>query len=288
MERKIILITGSTNGIGKATAKALAQQGHFVIIHGRDKTRTQAVCEEIKSETGNSNVDMLLADLFLLTDVKRMADEFKQKYDRLDVLINNAGAVFGKDRETTKEGFEKTMTLNLFAPFLLTELLLEVLAKSPVARIINVSSAAHGIRSTPDLSDIQLKKNYSFIKAYGLSKLYIIWITRHLVAELKEKGLGHITANSLHPGVIASEFGKSSNIRFVNILTKLMRPFLLTNEQGAETSIYLAVSKDVENVTGKYFAKKKVAKESVKHYSSENEKIVWDYCKKIVEPYLGN
>jgi NAD(P)-dependent dehydrogenase (short-subunit alcohol dehydrogenase family) len=258
----------------------------LVIIHGRDKSRTQAVCEEIKSETGNNNVDMLLADLFLLSDVKRMAVEFKKKYDRLDVLINNAGAVFGKDRETTKEGLEKTMTLNLFAPFLLTELLLDVLAKSLVARIINVSSAAHAIRSKPDLSDIQLEKSYSFIKAYGLSKLYIIWVTRHLVRELKEKGLEHITANSLHPGVIASEFGKSSDIKFVNLLTKLMRPFLLTNEQGAETTIYLAVSKDVEHVTGKYFAKKKVAKESVKHYSPENEKIVWDYCKKIVEPYL--
>ncbi len=124
LKSKIILITGATGGIGKETARALARQGHTVVIHGRNKVKTQQVCEEIKSETGNIKVDMLLADLLLLSDVKYMADEFKKKYDRLDVLINNAGAMMNKNRETTKEGLEKTIVVNLLAPFLLTELLL--------------------------------------------------------------------------------------------------------------------------------------------------------------------
>lgn len=119
---KTILITGSTDGIGKITAKNLAKQGHTIIVHGRDRKKAETVCEEIKSATGNLKIDFVIADLFLLSDVKQMAENIKQKYERLDVLINNAGAIFGKERETTKEGFEKTMALNLFSPFLLTRL----------------------------------------------------------------------------------------------------------------------------------------------------------------------
>ncbi len=189
MEGKIILITGSTDGIGKVTAKALAKQGHTVIVHGRNKQKAETVCEEIKFETGNSNIDFIIADLLVLSDVKRMADAFKERYDRLDVLINNAGAMFGKDRETTKDGFEKTMALNVLAPFLLTQLLLDVLVKSPAARIINISSAAHAMTGVLDMSDIQLVNNYSFGKAYGQSKLFLIWLTQHLATELKKREL---------------------------------------------------------------------------------------------------
>jgi NAD(P)-dependent dehydrogenase (short-subunit alcohol dehydrogenase family) len=289
MEGRTIMITGSTDGIGKETAKALAKQGHTVIIHGRNKIKAETVCEELKSETGNNKIDFIIADLFLLSDVKRMTGEFKNKYERLDVLINNAGAIFGKERETTKEGFEKTMALNLFSPFLLTQLLLEVLAKSSAARIINVSSAAHTMSGKIDLSDIQLAKNYSFGNAYGQSKLYLIWITQHFAAELKQKGLNNITVNSLHPGTIKSEFGKSANKGFwINLLFKLSMLFAVSPEQGAKTTIYLATSKDVENITGKYFSNKRVAKPSMKYYSPENEKIIWDYCMQIVQAYLDN
>jgi NAD(P)-dependent dehydrogenase (short-subunit alcohol dehydrogenase family) len=204
-------------------------------------------------------------------------------------LINNAGAMFGKDRETTNEGFEKTMVLNLFSPFLLTQLLLEVLAKSPAARIVNVSSEAHTMSGKLDLSDIQLENNYSFGNAYGQSKLYLIWVTQHLATDLKEKGLNNITANSLHPGTIKTAFGQRANKGFwVNLLFKFSMLFAITPEQGAVNTFYLSTSKDVENVTGKYFSNNKVAKPSVKYYSPEGEKIIWDYCMQVAKPYLDD
>lgn len=288
MQSKIILITGSTGGIGKITAKALAIQGHTVIIHGSNKKIAAEVCEEIKIETANTKIDFVYADLFSLAEVKLMADEFKKKHDYLDVLINNAGGIFGKERGTTKEGLEKTMTLNLFSPFLLIQLLLESLEKSPASRIINVSSSAHSLSGKPDFNDIQLEKNYSFGSAYGLSKLYLIWITQHLAKELKSKNRNNITVNALHPGTIKTNFGKDSDKGFwLNIIFKLSMLFAITPEQGASNSIYLATSKEVNNTTGKYFSNRKITKPSEKFYTPENEKIIWDYCMEIVKPYLN-
>lgn len=288
MKEKIVLITGATSGIGKETARALARQGHIVIVHGRDQAKTEKVCQEIKAETGNDLVDMLLADLFLLSDVKRMADDFKQKYERLDVLINNAGAMMGTEREITKEGLEKTIVVNLLAPFLLTELLLDVLAKSPAGRIVNVSSEMHKHGGKPDFNDFQMVNSYSCDRAYGLAKLYLIWNSRHLIAELKEKGLGHMTVNVVHPATTNTNFGLDSDKGFIkNLIFKVVMPLSLTPEQGAETSIYLATSDEVKNVTGKYYGtKKKLGNVSEKYYSPQNEKIVWDYCKQITKPYL--
>ncbi len=290
MESKTILITGATSGIGKATAKALAQQGHTVIMHGRNKTKTEKVWEEIKSETGNTKIDRVLADLFLLSDVKRMADEFKEKYDRLDVLINNAGNMMNKERETTIEGLEKTIALNLLSPFLLTQLLLNVLVKSPSARIINVASEMHKRGGKPDFKDFQLENSYSCPRAYGLSKLYLIWISRHSITELKQKGLGHITVNIVHPATTNTNFGLDSDKGFLNnLIFRVVMPLTLTPEQGAESSIYLATSDEVKDVTGQYYGpKKKLAKTDDRYYSAENEKIVWEYCKQITKPYLSN
>lgn len=287
MTNKIILITGATDGIGKITAKELAKQGHTVVIHGRNKTKTEAVCMEIKSETVNNNIDFLIADLFSLSDVKHMAEEFKDRYDHLDVLINNAGAIFNKVREITKDGFEKTIALNLFAPFLLTELLLDSLDKSPAARIINVSSEMHKRSGKPDFKDFQHEKNYSPTTAYGLSKLYLIWITRHLTAELNAKGFKNITANLAHPGAVATNFGQDSDKGFINnLIFKLALYMMPKPEKGAETSVYLATSPDVKNITGKYFGNKKINKTAEKYYSLENAKIVWDYCKNVTKKYI--
>ncbi|MGG0175849.1 SDR family NAD(P)-dependent oxidoreductase [Gottfriedia acidiceleris] len=288
MENKIILITGATDGIGKVAAKTLAKQGHTVIIHGRNRKKAQLVCDEIKIETGNPKVDILIADLFSFTDIKRMSEDFKQKYDRLDVLINNAGAFFGKNREVTIDGYEKTMTLNLFSPLLLTELLLDVLSKSPSARIINTSSATHKMPAAkPVFNDLQLEKNYTPSKSYALSKLYTIWVTRHLANVLKDRGLNNITANVYHPGAVATRFGQDSDKGFIsNMIFKLALPFMTNPDKGADTTVYLATSRDVENITGKYFGNMKEEKTSDKFYSAENETKIWDYCMQIISPFL--
>ena len=287
MANKTILITGATDGIGKATAKALAKQGHTIIIHGRNIAKAQAVCNEIKTETGNNNIDILISDMVLLDEVKRMADEVKQKYDRLDVLINNAGTMFGRQRETTKDGLEKTMVVNLFAPILLTELLLDVLAKSHSARIVNVTSKS-SMSLKPDLSDFHSEKKYNNLRTYGLSKLYKTWATLHLATELRNKGIENICVNLVHPGAIASSPSVLAGDYgfFTNMFVRLLFPLMPKAEKGAETSIYLATSPEVENVTGKYFIKKKIANDNNKFHSPENEKIVWDYCMQIVKPYL--
>lgn len=288
MESKTILITGSTDGIGKTVAKALAGQGHIVIIHGRNKAKAEKLCEDLRSETGNNKIDYVIADLLILEDVKRMATAFMKKYNSLDVLINNAGAFFNKQRETTKEGFEKTMTLNLFAPLLLTRLLLNVLEKSTSARIINVSSAMHKRGGKPDFNDLQLEKTYKPERAYGLSKLYLIWVTRYLAKQMKEKGITHITANSFHPGAVATRFGQEADKGFlINLIFKIALLFMDKPEKGAMTGIYLATSPDVAQVTGKFFNnREKEEQPDDRYYSPENEKIVWDYCMKIVQPYL--
>lgn len=287
MEKKIILITGASDGIGKETAKTLARQGHTIILHGRNKQKMQAVYDEIKAETGNKNIDMFTADFLSLTEIKRFADTIKSKYDHLDVLINNAGAQFGGKRETTCDGHEKTMMINVFAPFLLTTLLLDLLKKNPSARVVTVSSAAHKMGGKPNLDDIELKNNYSMGKAYGLSKLYIIWVMRHFITEMKKAGIGNITFNSVHPASVNTSLGRESTKSLgIKILYFLWRPLAISLAKGAKSSIETAISPELEGITGKYFGPKGEEKPSDKYYSAENEQIVWDYCKKVTEDYL--
>jgi NAD(P)-dependent dehydrogenase (short-subunit alcohol dehydrogenase family) len=288
MENKIILITGSTDGIGKITATALAKQGHTIIIHGRNQSKAEKVCEQIKYETGNNKVDFIIADLLSLADIKRMALEFEKRYDHLDVLINNAGAIFGKERETTNEGLEKTITLNLFAPFLLTKLFLDSLAKSKSARIINLYSAMHRRGGQPDFNNFQSEKIYRTDRAYGLSKLYLVWTTQHWAKLLKEKGITNVTINACHPGAVATNFGQDSDKGFLmNLIFKIALKLMPKPETGARTSIYLATSPEVENVSGQFFDQKiKVEKPDERYYSPEKEQIVWNYCETITNKYL--
>lgn len=288
MAKQIILITGATDGIGKETARTLAGQGHTVIIHGRNEQKAAKVRDEIIAETGNTAVDILIADLLSLAAVKQAATTFRQKYPRLDILINNAGAFFGKVRETTAEGFEKTITLNLLAPILLTELLLSSLIQSPAARIINLSSAMHKRGGKPDFSDMQLQNSYKPDRAYGLSKLYLIWMTRHLSAQLQAKGIKHITVNATHPGAVATNFGQDADKGFfINLIFKVALRFMDKVADGARSSIYLATSPDVAHTTGQFFDNKtKVEKPDDRYYSRENEQLVWNYCMQILQPYL--
>lgn len=287
MEGKVILVTGASDGIGKETAKSLAKQGHTIILHGRSKQKMQAVYEEIRRETGNNNIDMFTADFLSLVEIKCFADTIKKKYDRLDVLINNAGAQFGNKRETTSEGHEKTMMINVFAPFLLTALLLDLLKKSPSARLVTVSSAAHKMSGKPYLDDIELVKHYSMSKAYGLSKLYVIWVMRHFVTEMKKTGINNITFNLVHPGSVSTSLGRVSTKSWVTkIIYFLWKPLMISVAKGAKSSIEAAVSPNLEGVTGKYFGPKGEERSSDKYYSVESEQMVWDYCLKVTEDYL--
>lgn len=287
MENKIILITGASDGIGKETAKALAKQGHTIIMHGRNPQKTKSAYEEVKAESGNNDIEYLTADFLSLAELKNFADKIQQKYDRLDVLVNNAGAQFTGKRETTVDGHEKTMTINVFAPHLLTMLLLSLLKKSPSARVVTVSSAAHKMGGKPDLNDIELAHHYSMGKAYGLSKLYIIWIMRHFVSEMKKAGIGNITFNTVHPASAMSNLGRESTKSLgTKIVYFLWRPMMKTTAEGAASSIYAATSPELEGVTGKYYGLKDEEKPSEKYYSPENEQIVWDYSMNVIKPYL--
>jgi retinol dehydrogenase 12 len=249
MQGKICLVTGATLGIGKETALGLARKGAQVVIVGRDPERTRETAAWIAREPGNSQVDFFVADLSSQAEVRRLANEFKSKYSRLDVLLNNAGALFTR-RETTVDGFERTWALNHLAEFLLTQLLLDTLEASAPARVVNVASSVHtGGRIAFD--DLQGEKKYSGVGAYNQSKLANILFTYALARRLKGKG---VTANCLHPGVVATGFGQNTP-GLVKTLLGLARPFLITPEKGAATSIYLASSPEVADITGKYFAK---------------------------------
>lgn len=287
MESKVILITGSSDGIGKETAKALAMQGHTIIMHGRDKEKTQTAREEIALKSGNDKIDMFMADFLSLAEVKRFADQIKRKYDHLDVLINNAGAQFTGTRETTDEGHEKTMAVNVFAPFLLTNLLLVLLKKSKSARVVTVSSAAHKMSGKPHLYDIELEHHYSMSRAYGLSKLYVIWIMKHFASEMKKAGVANITFNSVHPGSAPTNLGreamKSLKWKIIYFLWQVM---MNTVAEGASSSIKAATDPGLEGVNDKYFGPKGEEKPSEKYYSIENEQIVWDYCMNITKQHL--
>jgi NAD(P)-dependent dehydrogenase (short-subunit alcohol dehydrogenase family) len=288
MEPKTILVTGASDGIGKETAKTLAKLGHHVIMHGRNPQKTEAAFEEIKKESGNNHIEMYLADFLSLANVKSFADQIIKNYSHLDVLINNAGAQYTDKREITSEGHEKTMVVNVFAPMLLTTLLLKLLGKSKSARVVTVSSASHMFGGRPNLNDIELENKYSMTKAYALSKLYIIWIMQHFVEEAKNSGIKNITFNTVHPGSTKTSLGREA-IRLwkQKIFYFLWQPMMISINKAAASSIRAAVSPDLEGVTGKYFGPKKEEKPAKKNHSPENEKKLWEYAMQVIGPYLG-
>jgi NAD(P)-dependent dehydrogenase (short-subunit alcohol dehydrogenase family) len=247
MAGKICLVTGATNGIGKATAQALAQLGATVVMVGRNPDKTARLVEETRAATANQNVDSLLADLSSQQEVRGLADEFKSKYAHLHVLINNAGGFFMK-RQLSVDSLEMTFAVNHLAYFLLTHLLLDTLKASAPARIINVSSAAH-TSGTIEFDNLQGERDYT-PRAYNNSKLANVLFTMELARRLKGSG---VTVNALHPGFTATGFAKN-NGKVIAALVRIIAPLVARSPaKGAETSIYLASSTDVAGVTGKYF-----------------------------------
>ena len=247
MNGKICLVTGGTNGIGKATAQALAQMGATVVIIGRNAPKTTQLVEEIRAASGNNNVDSLLADLSSQEEVRRLANEFKSKYSHLHVLLNNAGAVF-LQRQLSVDGIEMTFAVNHLASFLLTNLLLDTIKASAPARIINVSSDAHASGKI-EFDNLQGVRAFS-PRAYDNSKLANILFTMELSRRLEGT---RVTVNALHPGFVATGFAKN-NGKVIAALVSIFAPLVARSPaKGAETSIYLASSPSVEGITGKYF-----------------------------------
>ena len=249
MAGKVVLITGGSGGIGKATAIGLAALGARVAITGRDQMRAEAAAVEIRGATGNPDVDAFGADLSSQADVRRLAAEVLDAYPRLDVLVNNVGGSWAT-RHVTADGLEHTFALNHLAAFLLTNLLLDRLKASAPARIVSVSSGAQSLGKI-DFEDLQGERNYSEQKAYPQSKLASVMFTYELARRLEGTG---VTATVLHPGVVRTGFGAEDPGRIFKLLVPLWRPFMKTPQQGAATSIYLASSPKEEGVTGRYFA----------------------------------
>jgi NAD(P)-dependent dehydrogenase (short-subunit alcohol dehydrogenase family) len=251
MKGKVCIVTGSNSGIGKETTLALARMGATLVMVVRDRGRGEKARTEIVDISGNTSVDLMICDISSMDSIHHFASEFKQKYDRLDVLVNNAGAVFYR-REVTPEGFERTLAVDYLGHFLLTHELLDLLRKNSPSRIINVSSGL-AKDGKVDLSDLQSEKKYDGMKAYSNAKLMLIMFTYELAERLRSSG---VTANVAFPGFVATNLGANSGSLRTSIMFKMVRPMQIKPEKGAETSVYLASSESVRGVTGKCFAKK--------------------------------
>ena len=249
MRGKTVVITGGTSGIGEVAAEILAKKGACIVLVARDKTRGKATLARLRNSAPGVAHSVYFADLTRLAEMKRVATQIADQEPRIDVLINNAGALFAR-RQVTQDGLECTFALNHMAYFVLTEGLRERLLVSRPARIINTASAAHQ-DATLDFDDLQSARNYRALKAYSRSKLCNILFTRELARRLHDTG---VTANCLHPGFVATRFGDQSGGPIASLLW-LAKFFAISPAEGAETIVYLASSQDVATTTGQYYYK---------------------------------
>ncbi len=277
MTGKVCLITGANRGIGKATALALARMGARVVMVCRNRSLGEAARDEIRAASGSEAVDLLVADLASQVAVRGLAKAFAERYDALHVLVNNAGVIL-KDRSVTVDGFETTFAVNYLAPFLLTNLLLDLLKVSAPSRIVNVSSIAHRWANI-DFDDLGGGKQYSMGRAYYQSKLANVLFTYELARRLDGT---EVTTNALEPGIVATDIFRERT-GFRRLLTALYHPFMLSSEQGAETVIYLAASPEVEGVTGRYFKKKADVKSSKRSYGPALARRLWEVSVELTE-----
>jgi NAD(P)-dependent dehydrogenase (short-subunit alcohol dehydrogenase family) len=268
MRGKVCVVTGATSGIGLETARALAHFGATVVILGRNDQRCETTARAIREQSGNSAIESLVADLSVQAEVRRVAREYQGRFPRLDVLVNNAGAMYMTRRESA-DGIELTWALNHLGYFLLTNLLLDALMRSPSARVVNVASNAHRVVPRINFDDIQGRKKYKPFPVYGMSKLANILFTRELARRLEGKG---VTANALHPGMVATNFG--SDLPLAGRL--FMRHLGLRPVVGARTAIHLATAPEVEGISGKYFAKQKEVTPSLGARDDAAARELWD------------
>ncbi len=270
MHGKVCVVTGANSGIGKATALGLAQLGATVVLVCRSQSRGAAALAEIKQRSENGSVALLVADLSSQQQVRRVAAAYRQQFGRLDVLVNNA-AVAKRKRAVTEDGLELTFAVNHLAPFLLTHLLLDRLKASAPARVVTVSSAAHG-DSTINFADLQGEQRYKSFGAYSQSKLANVLFTYELARRLQGTG---VTANCLHPGLVATAIFRDAPL-WMRAGLALARPFILRSERGADTVLYLATDPEVAEVTGRYFEQRKPVQSSPLSYDTDVARRLWD------------
>jgi len=271
-------VTGANSGIGKTTALGLAQMGATVVMVCRDRTRGEEAHKEIKEKSGNNAVDLLISDLSSQQAIRQLADDFKQRYTQLHVLINNAGSLY-LTRRTTVDGLEMTFAVNQLAPFLLTNLLLDVIKASAPARIVNVNSDAHQIGAI-DFDDLQGEKRYSPMRNYGQSKFAMMLFSYELARRLQGTG---VTVNCLHPGFVATNIAQRDIAPVLRSIAGFFIPLLgISAEEGAKTSLYLASSPEVEGVTGKYFVKSIPVRSVRTSYNEALQQRLWEESAKLV------
>lgn len=278
MKGKTCIVTGANSGLGKFTALGFARMGATVVMVCRSRERGEAARTEIMAASGNQSVDLLLADLSSQAAVRQLADAFKAKHQPLHVLVNNAGGVF-YDRSLTVDGMEYSFAVNHLAPFLLTNLLLDVLKASTPARVVNVATRLAG-NTTINFDDLQGERSYSGMAAYSQAKLAVIVFTYELARRLAGGG---VTVNCVHPGVFKSNFGQNNERQPIlfRILNPLFKLFMADAEQAAERVLYLATSPEVEGISGKYFADKKEIKSPKQSYDTAVAQRLWQVSEEL-------
>lgn len=267
MYGKTCLITGATSGIGRATTRALAERGARVVIVGRSEVKCAATAAAITQQTGNREVEYLVADLSVQAQVRALADEIRRRYAALDVLVNNAGGIF-LFHQQTRDGIEMTFALNHLAYFLLTNLVLDRLRSG--SRVVNVSSDAHRMGRL-DFDDVRDRRRYFGYRAYAESKLANVLFTYGLARRLEGRG---VTVNAMHPGLVATGFGQNNGL-LGRAVWDVVNLFALKPEQGARTAIYLASSPEVEGVTGRYFYRERPVTSSPASYDAAAAERLW-------------
>jgi NAD(P)-dependent dehydrogenase (short-subunit alcohol dehydrogenase family) len=266
----LVVLTGATRGIGRAAATQLAQRGAEVVLVGREPERVEEVAKEARA-AGGGGVHQHVADLLLMSEVRRLAEELRERHAHIDVLANNAGALFAS-RQVTSEGLERTFALNHLAPFLLTNLLLDRLIGS---RVVTTASDAHeGGRL--DLRDLQSENSYSAMRVYGTTKLCNILFTRELAHRAPQ-----LHANCFHPGTVRTGFGKNET-GIWKVLTTLAGPFFRSPERGARSLVWLALSGEAAALNGKYVQDEKVATPSAQAQDDELARELWERSAELV------
>ncbi|GGH00506.1 short-chain dehydrogenase [Parapedobacter pyrenivorans] len=285
-EPKRVLITGATTGIGKEAAFQLARRGYEVILHGRNAEKAASVKADIQARHPNAKLDILIADLESKADTIKLVDTFYQRYDALDVLINNAGGVMNKVRQETVDGWERTIALNVLAPFMCSALLLPALQRGTDAKIINTSSMAH-IMGKPSFDDLMYETKFNTHRAYGDAKLYVILLgiefarRQQLIDENNPIGM-----YAFHPGVIASDFAKNSTSLYHHFF-RLFRPFLSSVERGADTMVYLATQNNDALQNGGYYVRRKARNARLPTKTLDAAAQLWERCESLTGIRFG-